>query len=330
MSSNLTKTGFYGNKARFFRRWKAFLVASLLASFTATSPVWAFTPDELLSVRQVATYGDKEGKGRLRQPSAVTVASDGKVYILDGTVNRVAVFSPDGTFLYDFGTSHLNMPLGMAMDGKGRLYVTDTQKGRIQVFSSDGGHLRTITLPSPPKGEQTEPVDVAIDDDNRLLYVVDNSNHRLLLLDLRKNKVIKSLGRMGMDDGEFRWPFSIALGKQGIAYIVDVVNTTVRTVHPDENWAFGFDIGSWGIQKGEFYRPKGIAIDIDGNVLVSDSYLGVIQRFSAKGRFQAVLSDDNGKIHRFTTPARLFVDRNNRLYVVEMFANRITVFEFAR
>ncbi len=306
------------------------MLLCLPITLAVTSRVFAFTTEELLPVKQIATFGGKEGKARLRQPSAVTVSKDGKIFILDGTVNRVAVFSSEGAFLYDFGIAHLDMPLGMAMAENGHLYVTDTRKGRIQVFSANGKHLRQIKLPKARTGEPTEPVDVAIDDRKNLLYVVDNGNHRLLVIDLKKNKVIKTLGKMGMDDGEFRWPFSIAINKQGVAYVVDVVNTTVRTVHPDENWAFGFDIGSWGIQKGELYRPKGIAIDTEGNVFVSDSYLGVIQKFSSKGRFLAVLSDNNGKIRRFTTPARLYVDHKNRLYVVEMFANRVTVFEFGR
>ena len=104
----------------------------------------------------------------------------------------------------------------------------------------------------------------------------------------------------------------------------------MRTIHPDENWAFGFNVGKWGIQKGELFRPKGIAIDAKGNLFVSDSFLGVVQMFDPKGHFLSVLSDKEGKIHRFTTPARLYIDGKGRLYVVEMFANRIDLFEISR
>ncbi len=303
----------------------------LAVLFLFCQGAYAFTNAELLPIRQVATIiGGQEGKSRLRQPSDVVVAKDGKIFVLDGTVNRIAVFSPDGTFLNDFGTSYLNMPLGMAIDSKDRLYVTDTRRNRIQVFSADGKHLKQIELPKNKKGEPTEPVDVAIDNKRNLLYVVDNSNHRVLIINLKNNKVIKTVGKMGMESGEFRWPFSITINRQGVVYVVDVINTTVRTIHPNEKWAFGFDIGSWGIQKGEFYRPKGTAIDSKGNVFVSDSYLGVIQQFGPKGRFLAVLTDSDGKIHRFTTPTRLYIDRKRKLYVVEMFANRISVFKIGK
>jgi len=302
-----------------------FLAPLLLSDYS-----YAFTDNELVTIKQVATIGGKEGKSKLRQPSSVLATKDGKIFVLDGTVNRVVVFSREGKFLYDFGTEHLNMPLGMTMDNNGRLYITDTKKGRIQIFSSQGKHLKQINLPKSKKGTPTEPVDVAVDNKRNILYIIDNKNHRLLIYDLKKNAIAKIIGKMGMADGEFRWPFSIAIDKKGVVYIVDVINTTVRTIHPDNNWAFEYNIGGWGIQKGEFFRPKGIAINSKEELFVSDSYLGVVQLFDRKGNFVAVLTDTNKKIHRFTTPARLFIDPQDRLYVVEMFANRITVFEISR
>ena len=46
-------------------------------------------------------------------------------------------------------------------------------------------------------------------------------------------------------------------------------------------------VGAWGVEQGEFHRPKGVAVDRDGRVFVSDSFLGVIQVFSPRGDFQA-------------------------------------------
>ncbi len=291
---------------------------------------FAFTNDEFVPIKQVGTIGGEEGKSRLRQPSSVLTDKNGNVFVLDGAVNRIAVFSRSGKFLRDFGSMHLNQPLGMTMDNRDRLYVTDTKNGKIQVFSLEGKHLKQIDLPKSRKGVPADPVDVAVDNKKEILYIVDNDNHRILIYDLKKGAIVKIVGKMGMGEGEFRWPFSIAINKKGVVHVVDVVNTTVRTIHPEDNWAFEYNIGGWGIQKGEFFRPKGIAINSRDELFVSDSYLGVVQMFSEKGRFLAVLVDKNNKIHRFTTPARLFVDRQDRLYVVEMFANKITIFEIGR
>ena len=84
-------------------------------------------------------------------------------------------------------------------------------------------------------------------------------------------------------------------------------------------------IGGWGVEKGEFYRPKGVAIDSKSRVFVSDSYLGIIQVFEKDGEFLSVLGDEKGNIMKFETPTGLFIDKNMRLYVVEMFVDRVRV-----
>ena len=75
------------------------------------------------------------------------------------------------------------------------------------------------------------------------------------------------------------------------------------------------------------YRPKGVAIDPAGRVFVSDSYLGVIQVFDGQGRFLWVLGDESGTVIKFKTPTGIFIDKNRKLYVVEMLADRVQVLQ---
>jgi sugar lactone lactonase YvrE len=82
------------------------------------------------------------------------------------------------------------------------------------------------------------------------------------------------------------------------------------------------------VEKGHFFRPKGVAVDGRDRVYVSDSYMGVIQVFDPQGKLIGVLGETGRKtIRRFTTPAGLFIDMRNRLYVVEMKANRVGVYQ---
>jgi hypothetical protein len=61
---------------------------------------------------------------------------------------------------------------------------------------------------------------------------------------------------------------------------------------------------------------------------VSDSYIGVIQVFDSTGEFYAALGDPaTGKVKKFRTPMGLFVDQQNRLYVVETLANKVSVYQ---
>jgi hypothetical protein len=104
-----------------------------------------------------------------------------------------------------------------------------------------------------------------------------------------------------------------------------VINTRVQVLNPDG--LFVNFIGGWGVEKGEFFRPKGVAIDKKDRIYVSDSYVGVIQIFTATGQFYAAIGEPaSGKVKKFKTPVGLFIDGADRLYVVEMFSNKVGVY----
>ncbi len=111
-------------------------------------------------------------------------------------------------------------------------------------------------------------------------------------------------------------------------YIVDVINTRVQEItHEGKFVRF---IGDWGVEKGQFFRPKGAAVDSKGLVYVSDSYRGVIQVFD-EGVFHSVIGDTKkNELWRFNSPVGLFIDKKDQLYVVEMFAERVSVFKINR
>jgi sugar lactone lactonase YvrE len=106
---------------------------------------------------------------------------------------------------------------------------------------------------------------------------------------------------------------------------VEVINTRVKVLDPEGNYIT--NIGSFGVETGQLYRPKGVAIDPADRVFVSDSYLGVIQVFDREGRFLFVLGDEKGDVKKFKTPTGIFIDKKQRLYVVEMLADRVQVIQ---
>jgi len=155
--------------------------------------------------------------------------------------------------------------------------------------------------------------------------VVDNDNHRFLIYDLSTLRLIKTVGQPGEDELMFRYPFFIALNQEQVLHIVDVINTRVQVVNPDGQ--FVRYIGGWGVEKGLFFRPKGIAIDRKDRVYVSDSYMGVVQVFESWGEFYGVLGDaGKNEVKKFKTPVGMFIGDNNLLYVVEMLAQQVSVY----
>jgi DNA-binding beta-propeller fold protein YncE len=63
--------------------------------------------------------------------------------VADGGNNRIQVFSSNGAYLTQWGSSTtFSNTLAVAVDANGDAYVADFHNNRIQVFSSDGAYLR--------------------------------------------------------------------------------------------------------------------------------------------------------------------------------------------
>ncbi len=266
-------------------------------------------------------------------PSDVAVSKDGRIYVVDGVNNAVKVFDYNGGLHSTFGEegsdkAKFRYPLGIDIAPSGKAYIADSGNHRVQIFNPAGQFEAEIKLPDN-KGRPADPTDVAVDESAKRCYVVDNDNHRILVYDLITFKLIEIFGQPGTGNREFRYPFLIAQDKEKDLYIVDVINTRVQVLN--RNGLFVANIGDWGVEKGHFFRPKGVALDRTGRVFVSDSYIGVIQVFEPSGAFLTVVGDPGAKgVKKFKTPVGIFVDHNNRLYVVEMYANRVGVYRIIR
>ncbi|MDH3884240.1 MAG: NHL repeat-containing protein [Desulfobacterales bacterium] len=270
-----------------------------------------------------------EVRDQLNQPSDVTVSKDGRIYVVDGVNSKIRIYDQGGRLVSSFGSagagsSQLRFPLGIDLDGSGNIYVADAGNHRVQIFSAQGDFIAKMDLPRG-KIKPADPTDVAVDQTRQHCYVVDNDNHRILVYDLANLELIRTIGTPGSERRNFNYPFLMALDKDNYLYVVEVINTRVQVLNPEG--LFVNFIGAWGVEEGEFYRPKGVALDRHNRVYVSDSYLGVIQVFDANGNFYAALGDPRTKkVKKFKTPVGLFIDHLNRLYVVEMRANKVSVF----
>lgn len=264
------------------------------------------------------------------QPSDVAVGQDGLIYVVDGVNNRVVVFDETGKMSFSFGAKgtapgQFNAPLGITTDRSGNVYVADTGNRRVQVFSSRGAFKSIVPVAAAAGELPADPVDCAVDEKRQRLYVVDNDNHHLLVYSLSDGKLVERWGSEGEGTRSFRHPFLATIGTDTAVLVVDVLNTRVQVWSPQGEVVA--TIGEYGVDLGQLYRPKGVCIDGDNTVFVSDSYLGAIQTFNRYGHFKSVLADEKGNLVQWTTPVGITIDDRQRLYVVEMLANRVRVYQ---
>jgi sugar lactone lactonase YvrE len=263
------------------------------------------------------------------QPSDVAIGKDGAIYVADGVNSNIKVFDSGGAYRSSFGTKgaghgQFEGLLGLASDAAGNIYAADAQNHRVQIFSAEGAFKRTIDV-APGKGDRaTDPVDMAIDESKQQLYIVDNDNHHVLVYSLADFNQTARWAEMGELRDQLQYPFLITVGRDSSVFVVDVINTRVQVYSPRGDVVA--TIGGWGVEPGQFYRPKGVCTDSDNQVYVSDSYLGVIQVFSRYGNFKGIVADEKGAVLKWRAPVGIAIDGRQRLYVVDMLANKVQVY----
>lgn len=275
-----------------------------------------------------------EENSPLNQPTDLAVGNDNLVYVLDGVNHRVEVFDSKGKFKFSFGKKgsgkgEFRLPVGLDIDVEGNVYVADSGNHRIQIFDAEGKYKNEFTLQNRKTPVPPDPTDILVftpRDGDELLYVVDNDNHRILVFDKETLKFKFEFGKHGFEEvGSLRYPFKLARDSKENIYVVDVLNTRVQKFN--NNGKFDRKYGRWGIQEGTFFRPKGVAIAGDDKVYISDSYMGVVQVFTAGGSYHSVLAENPNLEKKFKTPIHIYFDQYNHLYVIEQLANKVSVYQ---
>lgn len=288
--------------------------------------------DKNAALKRALTGGTQVGEG-LGKPYGVA-AYHGRIYVSDTALHAVAVFDIPGQRFFKIGEEapgNLAMPIGLDVDGKGNLYVVDGSSKQIQVYDGDGKHLRTLAGPKFFK----RPSGIAVDEAGERVYVVDtgmvtNEEHRVRVFDGKTGKHLLDFGKRGSENGEFNLPRDVAVGTDGLIYVVDGGNFRVQVFKPDGTFVRLF--GDVGRRGGQFSRPKEMAVDPEGNLYVVDSAFGNYQIFNTQGQLLLAVGSRSAVegMAKFMLPSGIAIDGDGRVYVVDQYFRKIDVFRPAR
>jgi len=169
---------------------------------------------------------------KLGQPTGVAFDhSTGRLYVVDTTAHRVAVFNPDGTLHSSIGQrgdgdGEFNYPTYLWRDARGRLYVTDSLNFRIQVFDEQGRFLRKFGKPGDGTGDFMRQKGVATDSLGHV-YIVDALMNALQIYD-EAGGLLLSIGNLGQNRGEFWLPAGIYIGEDDQIFVADAYNGRIQ------------------------------------------------------------------------------------------------------
>jgi len=262
-------------------------------------------------------------------PYGIAVDSKGNVYIADGKVGAIFVFNTETKDLQMIKNgvhARFGDIIGLAMDDSDRLFVSDTKFHHILVFDRDRKIEGSIS-----EGGLVDPGGMAIDNENRFLYVADAVLDQVFVYDADKLNLIRKIGTSGKkhtltEPGQFSVPTNLAVDADGNLYVTDTYNNRVEVFDADGNFIRAW--GKSGDRPGTFSRPKGIAIDADGHVWVADAVQDTLQCYTADGRFLMWMGGHGLFPGQFRALAGVYIDKNNRIFTSEQYPGRVQMFRY--
>ena len=266
---------------------------------------------------------------QLIRPYGIAIDSKGLVYVADQKVGAVFIFNTethDATLIKNGVDAHFVLINGVAIDDSDRLFVSDGKLRRVLVFNPKHQVEGQIA-----EG-LVDPVGLAVDNENRLLYVVDEQQDLVLVYDADSLKLLRHIGTPGKKHtstapGEFGGASNVALDKDGNVYVTDTMNNRVEIF--DAEGTYISEFGKHGDGPGYFARPKGIAVDSDGHIWVADEYQDRVQVFNRDGELLTYIGDVHGNgLGQFKALVGIAIDKQNRVFTTEQYPGRMQMFRY--
>lgn len=183
---------------------------------------------------QLSWIGSQGGTG-------LHVGPDGLIYIADTWNHAVVVVNPNGTVVRVLGN-----------------------RG-TQVDITDGGD------PMSEPGLFFGPRDIAISEDR--IFVTDTGNERVQVFAM-DGTFITAFGGYGEADGQFIEPTGIAIAPDGTVWVADSGNARLQVFSADGTWVATHEVSQWREQLG-ISRMNMLAFDKDGTLYFTTPFMGV-------------------------------------------------------
>ena len=297
-------------------------------------------------------------------PECVAVDDSGNFYFTDPNNYRVrkvnklgviATIAGNGTngFSGDSGlaiNAQLNYPTGIAVDQNGNVYICDTYNERIRKISIDG-IITTIagTGVGADSGDNGPaiaaslggPYGITIDHSSNI-YIVNLGTYRVRKINT--SGIITTIAGTGTHGyngdsiaattAELNYPRGIAVDGSGNVYIADAVNHRVRKVDTAGiittfagNGTGGYSGDDSAAAAAKLYAPYSIAIDVMGNIYISDiiansvvrkvNTLGIITTYAGNG-IPGFFGDNGPAIDaQLNGPKSIALDNAGNMYIAD-------------
>ena len=308
-------------------RYQAFYAAEKISQVEAGSHTKKAKWMDRLAGTQPATENTKV-LFQLAEPYGIAVDSKNNLYVADQKVGAIFIFNTETReveLIKNKTHAHFVRIIGLAMDDNDRLFVSDP--GLRHVLAFDAAHKAEEVITEG----LVSPGSLAIDRENRLLYVSDIELDQVLVYDADTLKLKRKIGTTGHNHeltspGDFAKPTGLAVDQEGNLYVADTLNNRIEIFDADGKFISAF--GKSGDGPGYFARPKGVAIDGDGHIWVADGMQDRVQVFNQEAQLLISFGGHGMLPGQFQGLVGIAVDKNNRVFTSEIYPGRVQQFRY--
>lgn len=279
-------------------------------------------PKKSLGTRIADFILGRKSSLELTRPVTLMVTDSLNFFVLDqenGVIFRVRDKVGEITHFRNKKYKYFPSLVGITSFRDNSFLFTDSYYNKIFICNPE---KKTLTLLTDSVFDR--PTGIAWAPSEHHIWLVETNAHRITLMD-EQGKVLKRFGKRGTSQGEFNYPTSVWIDRNGIAYIVDAMNFRIQLFSPDGNFISMF--GKPGDGSGDFARPKGIATDSYGNIYVADALFSAVQIFDRQGQLLYTFGKPGQGNGEFWMPSGIFIDDRDRIFVADSYNSRIQIFQ---
>jgi DNA-binding beta-propeller fold protein YncE len=250
-------------------RKKAFFIIIFISFITIifyySTKIWAGSDNK-----------KKPGVHQLHSPIRLAMTPEGNLLVSDYQLGMIVIVNRK-TLNATRWFPVEGRPLGVAY-ARGHIYVGNASKKCVEVYARGGHKLYKLS------GVTKQPTDIAIDEKQGLVFVVDATQKKVNVFNL-KGKFIRFFPGSDTGNEELTNPTGITVDPAGNEVFVSDYGDIAKYIYPriqifDYEGNLVYTIpGKKGMFGVRFSRPQGLAIDESGHVFMADCYSGEIMVF---------------------------------------------------
>jgi hypothetical protein len=232
----------------------------------------------------------------------------GRIYVSDiglGGFDVIDLNTKKFTYFRPQGRGKLKGSVNASLDTNGDLYAVDISEKKVNYYTKEHQYIGSFGT-----AENIAPSDVKVLNDK--IWVCDSKNNRINVYDKANKAYLDYFPKVAQGDDAFLYmPTNLDVGPDKI-YVSDMGDGTVKVY----NYQGGHiqTIGSFGTNMGQLYRPKGVAVDKEGNVYVVDANFQNIQIFDPEGQLLLFFGEPTGERGGMYLPTSVAISYDTDLF----------------